>query len=182
MTQYIRVLSCISTILLTSSVAIGQTPSVRSVVAHLGQAKDVTFATAIQNEPIVADEEVCSVAKLTTKTILVTGHSLGTTNLFVVLDGGVIEAVSIEVVRDPLRFQRLEATIPTVVPGAQVTLTPVDATDKVVVSGTVKSCGDIRLVIQLLEDRQLPQSMIINQLRVRCCCCPCRTTRRFCRR
>jgi pilus assembly protein CpaC len=106
----------------------------------------------------VANPEIADVTAMAPRQILVTGKSFGTTQLIAAVDGGQQRTFTIAVDVD---FERLEASIRTLVPRAQVKASAL--MDSLVLTGTVPDAESADRIVQIAG---IYAPRVINHLRV----------------
>jgi pilus assembly protein CpaC len=117
----------------------------------------VDFSVPIR-EVRVANPGIADVAATAPHQILVTGKSFGTTQLVVLVDGGQQQTFTIAVDVD---FERLEASIRTLVPRAQVKASAL--MDAIVLTGTVPDAESAERIVQIAN---IYSPQVINHMRV----------------
>jgi pilus assembly protein CpaC len=117
----------------------------------------VDFSVPVR-EVRVANPEIADVTATSPKQILVNGKSFGTTQLVVTADGGTQQVFTIAV---DLDLKRLEASIRTLVPRAQVKVSGL--LDAIVISGTVPDAESAERVMQIAG---IYSHAVINHMRV----------------
>ncbi len=131
--------------------------SPQMISVPLNQGVLVDFNLPVR-EVRVANPEVADVTATTPKQILVNGKSFGATQLLVTAEGGVQQTFTVAVDVD---LERLQASIRTLVPRAQVSVSAL--LDAIVLSGTVPDVESAERVMQIAS---VYSPQVINQMRV----------------
>jgi pilus assembly protein CpaC len=132
-------------------------PQAQMIPVAVNQGALVDFSVPVR-EVHVANPGIADVTATAPRQILVTGKSFGTTQLMVLVDGGQQQTFTIAV---DLDFERLEASIRTLVPRAQVKVSAL--LDAIVLSGTVPDAESAERIVQIAN---IYSPQVINQMRV----------------